>query len=129
VAGFGEADERNMGLKEPLAPPEHALFDHDPRPGCSLKPGLDDKLVVELRGFQIVGLDPAYSEENTFLGLQPGLVDAEGADPFRPCPFDEFQVVGVIDDAGKIGILVIDADREFMAIRLSLVIGSSLVSA
>ncbi len=46
------------------------------------------------------------------------MVDAEQPDEVRPAALAEFQVVGVIDDAGEIGVLEIDADRQHMRLAL-----------
>ena len=40
------------------------------------------------------------------------LVDAGGAKHVRPRPLHEAEIIGVIDDARKIGVLEIDAQRE-----------------
>jgi hypothetical protein len=40
------------------------------------------------------------------------LIDAERTQDVRPRPFDELQIIGVIDDARGISILDIDAQRE-----------------
>src|SRR5260370_42667269 len=46
------------------------------------------------------------------LGAQPLLLDAEATQHLRARPLGEFQVIGVIDEAGGVGVLVIDAYRE-----------------
>ncbi len=40
------------------------------------------------------------------------MMDAEQPDEVGPAALAEFQKVGVIDEAGEIGVLEIDADRK-----------------
>src|SRR6516164_6998015 len=43
------------------------------------------------------------------------MIGADQTQIIRPRPFHEAQVVGVIDDAGEIGVLIIDAHDEDVA--------------
>ena len=90
---------------------QDALVDDDPRRGLCMQAGLDHQLIVETRGRQIVRLDPADRKDQPLL-LQDALIDAQFAQPFGTPALDEFQIVGVIDDTGKIGIFIINADRK-----------------
>jgi hypothetical protein len=51
-----------------------------------------------------------------FAGSKALMVDAEQPDEVGPAALAELQVVGVIDVAGEIGVLVIDADRQDMGL-------------
>ena len=42
------------------------------------------------------------------------LVDADGADHVGPRPLHELQIVGVVDDAGRVGVLEIDGQGEMV---------------
>ena len=43
---------------------------------------------------------------------QVKLVEPQAAHPFCPGAFDEFQVIGIIDDAGKISVFIVDTDGK-----------------
>ena len=72
------------------------------------------RLVVK-RGFGVVGGAAADGQYHPEFLKDLGLSEAHFAQEFGPRPLGEAQVVGVIDDARRIRILVIDADREDMA--------------
>ncbi len=48
-------------------------------------------------------------------GLQLGMVDAGQPQEIRPPPLEEFQIARMVDDAGEIGIRVIDARQKPVA--------------
>ena len=76
---------------------------------------LDDQRIVEFRRAEEA--DMRFGDGvGTLASLVRGaLVDAELAEDFAPCPFAEFEVIGVINDARQIGVLIVNADREQVA--------------
>ena len=72
-------------------------------------------------GLEVVDLDPAHDEDRGLAGRrfsEPRRVDAEQPDEVGAGALEEFEEVGVIDDAGAIGVLEIDAHREDMGLAL-----------
>ena len=56
------------------------------------------------------------------------LHDAGGAEEFRAPALHEAQIIGVIDDAGEIGVFVIDADRQDMHLAVECARSPSFIS-
>ena len=87
----------------------------------------DNQRIVEMRGLFIFERD-LRDGVCTFARLMHGaLIDPDAREHVGPRPFHEMQVTRVIDDAGKIGVLKIDADGEQMFVADELaVIGLGL---
>ncbi len=71
--------------------------------------------VVEAPGLQIIDLDAPDHEHRRLAVFGIGealMMDAEQPDEIGTAALAEFQKVGVIDEAGEIGVLEIDADRK-----------------
>lgn len=78
--------------------------------------GLDRQFVVHARSGSKIDLHVADRERQrgsaTLASVQCGLIDPEGAQEFGPAAFEKAQIIGVIDDAGKIRVLIVDPNRE-----------------
>ena len=77
--------------------------------------GFDGEQVVQARRFEVFGGNRAHGEGHALLH-QLILVVAESAQELGAPAFYEAQVVGVIDDSGGIGVLVIDPDRQYFSV-------------
>src|SRR4029450_6282663 len=53
-----------------------------------------------------------HDEHDAMLALDRGEIEAQRRQPFGARPLHEFEVVRVVDDAGGIGVLVINADGK-----------------
>src|SRR5262249_24231004 len=84
-------------------------------PGRPDEPGLALDQVVEARRQRIIDLAAADDENEAALLDLSGDFGAGRAQPFRARPLGVLQIVGVVDDAGRVRILVVDADRKAMA--------------
>jgi len=71
--------------------------------------GAHFQFIVEPRRRQIIHLATAHGERQTVLFHQSALRDAEIAQHLRARPFRKLQIVGVIDDTARVGVLVIHA--------------------
>jgi hypothetical protein len=67
------------------------------------------QLIAEPRRRPIVGVAGTHRQDDAVLVAKLGLIDAGGVENFAARPFRVFQIVGVIDDAGAIGVFPIDA--------------------
>ena len=79
---------------------------------------LDGQKVVHPRRFQKFELHPRDHEKQgvaVLAGMDRALVNVEFAQHFGAGALDEAQIIGVIDKAGEIRVLEIDADGEEMA--------------
>jgi len=112
-----QGDDRDAGGKQRLGTAQHGLVQDQPGGAGGHGGGGDAQQIVEPGGRQILRRDPPDGQHDPRPGLQPDLVEAKLARPFAAAPFDEFQIVGVIDDARQIGVLVIDAQVEVMGHR------------
>ena len=63
-------------------------------------------------GFRYSQAGLARDEDDACIGRQLRLIVADLAHPFGAAALEELQVIGVIDDAAGIGILVIDANGD-----------------
>src|SRR6266446_9827617 len=75
-------------------------------------PGVDAQGVVEPRRGAVIGQAAPHREEDAGLLGDPAMGEAEAAHHLGAAALGEFEVVGVIDDAGGIGVLVIDPQRH-----------------
>lgn len=73
--------------------------------------GFHRKQVVELRRLEKFDTGRAHREGDAFLH-QGMLIMPEATQEFGAAAFDETKIVGVIDDAGGIGVFVVDAERK-----------------
>src|SRR6185437_270790 len=87
----------------------HILIEIERGAAQRLEPRHDDQIVVEPRRQKVVGGAAPHDEDEAGLGAQPLLLDAQAAQHLGARAFGEFEVVGVIDEAGGVGVLVIDA--------------------
>ena len=109
AADRGNLDRR--GDKQGVAA-FHILREEDRRAADLLDPRLDDEHVVQARRREVIQRRMAH-DEGRAVGLTPLLVfGTKKTHHFRARAFDEFQIVGVIDDARSIRIFVIDADEK-----------------
>ncbi len=69
---------------------------------------LHHQLVVEARRRPVIHLQAADGEGDALEGRQPGRIDTEVAQHFGARALGEFKVVGVINHAAPVGVLVID---------------------
>ena len=74
----------------------------------------DDEVVAEPGGLAIADVRLGDVIGASVRSMGRGLVDADGADHVRPRPLHELQIIGVIDDAGGVGVLEIDGQREMV---------------
>ena len=80
--------------------------------------GLDLKELVDAGGLQELAYHAADDETHAALGLMPVqfvMMDAEEPQTVGAAALAEFEIIGVIDGAREIRVLVIDADGQHMA--------------
>ena len=63
-------------------------------------------------GLREVDFDAVHDEHDAVLALDGGEVEAQRREPFGARALHELEIVGVVDDAGGVGVLVVNADGE-----------------
>src|SRR6185437_4411597 len=100
-------DLEDKANQQRIAAP-HILIEIERGAAERLEPRHDDQIVIEPRRQKIVGGAAPHHKDEPGLGAQPLLLDAEAAQHLGARPLGEFEVVGIIDEAGGVGVLVID---------------------
>ena len=77
-----------------------------------LERGNDSQRIVEPRRETEIGRAAPHDKGDAVFRARPGMAVAETAEEFGAAALGEFEVVGVVEHAGGVGILVIHADRE-----------------
>ena len=72
----------------------------------------DGERIVQSGRLPEVDFAAMHDEHDAVFTLEGGERESERGQPFGARALHELQVVGVVDDAGGIGILVVNADRE-----------------
>lgn len=111
----GQRRDQNFCREQNFRLAPHDLLQFDRGRRNFERPGLDGQKIVHPRRFQKFELHPGDHEKQgvaTFAGMDRALVKVKLAQHFGAGAFDEAQKIGVIDEAGEIRVLEIDADGE-----------------
>ena len=111
---------RTLCLDQNLAAAPHLLRQRDRGALHRDRPGHHVEHVVHPRRLQEIDLHRAHHEGKAWrfrlaFRKQRVLVGAHQPQMVGAPALHEAQIIGVIDDAGKIGVLVVDADLHVMA--------------
>ena len=71
--------------------------------------------VIEMAGAHELDIDMFYYEQRAEILREGAALMADMAQELRAGAFAEFEIIGVIDNAARIGVFVIDADIHCMA--------------
>ena len=102
---------RFQAPREPC-PPDRSAGREAAAPRRSRRFGLHLHQIVEARRQAVVGGDFPDGEDNAGLDRDAAMREAEGAHHLSAPALGEFQEIGVVDDAARVGVLVIDAQRH-----------------
>jgi hypothetical protein len=116
LACLADQHDLRYQLAQRLLLAAHLLGERDMR-AAHLGAGGDDlEQIVDAGRAQIVDLQPAYDEKRRCAAIarrvQLRVVHAEQAQEVGAAALAPAQIVGVVDEAGEIGVLEIDADRQ-----------------
>ena len=104
----------HFGRGHHLIASQDALAEHHGSAANFAMRRLDDKLIIHQGGLEPIDLHPADNKKDARLPMELLLVNTAGPDEFCPPTLQKAQIGRMIDDAGKIGVLIIDAQREMM---------------
>ena len=74
----------------------------------------DDEVVAEPGGPQVADVGLGHGIDAVPASMRGALVDPGGAQHVGAGALHEFEIIGIIDDAGGVGVLEIDGQRETM---------------
>ena len=117
VNSAGGAAARNT-IGEDLVAAQGLLAQTDAGGAEFQRRGGDRHSVVEPRRGEIANVEPGHGVEPRAVVDRAALLDPEHAQQVRAGTFEPAQVVGVIDHAGAVGVLEIDAHRQHMGLAL-----------
>src|SRR5690606_13018441 len=99
-------------------PPDH-LLRLDPRPARADIARMHFEPVIDTCGAQKVDFHPVYGKGDRIIAIkQIGVMNSGEPQKVWPPPLCKAEIVRVIDNAGEIRVLVIDADGELMDLPL-----------
>ncbi len=99
------------------AAPEHVLPRNQPRRAAIDRFDRNLERIVQSRGLPVVDLAAMHDEDDAVLALEGCQREAEGCQPLGARAFHELQVVGIVNDSGGVGILVVNANGEPEGLR------------
>src|SRR5579872_194876 len=80
--------------------------------GDPVDAGLDAERIVEPRRAAVFDIAAPHRKHDAGLRPHPAVVVTEAAQHLGAAALGEFQIVGVVDDPGRVGVLVIDPQRH-----------------
>src|SRR5579885_3223042 len=113
-AGAAKAGDAEIERDQHGVPSSDLLREIERRGADASDPGLDRELVVEPRRSEVIGGAMADHEHETSLLAHPFLLETGEAQQLGARPLRVFEIVGVIDKAGGVGVLIIDSDGKEM---------------
>src|SRR5262245_4900654 len=125
-AGLVHAGGRRLERRQIVAIALHDLQGLQRGAACMGDAGFHLQQVVESRRLQIVRFATADEEAEPRVPQHARMIGAGIAHEFGAGPLSEAQVVGVVHDAAGVGVLVVDADRKGVGVRLRLSAGCRL---
>src|SRR6266496_4654241 len=111
-SGWIDAGERNVRPREDFVAAVDVLIGVHSRPAKLGERHCDVEPVGKLRRKAEIDFDMMHDEHDAMLALDRREVEPQRGEPFGARAFHELEIVRVIDDACRIGVLIIDADGK-----------------
>ena len=74
--------------------------------------------IAEARRRPVLDFHPVDDEHHAMRGLELREAEAQRREPFGAGAFHELEIVRVVDDAGGVGVLVVNAERKAKGFRV-----------
>src|SRR5207342_3486356 len=102
----------DASIRQCFRPPHDSLMNGDAGRPDLLDGRYNEQVVAKLRRPKIADVDLGYGID-PFAGLlRRLLVDTDRPEHVGPGSLHELQIIGIIDDTGRVGVLEIDRQRE-----------------
>src|SRR5579872_1864703 len=110
-----DAGDEHLEIGEQLAAAPYPLVQGERRGAGLDERGIDDQRVFEARRRQVLDRAAPHREADAVLGGELTVREAQAAQHLAAAALGKFEVVGVIDHAGRVGVLVIHPQRKAVA--------------